>query len=88
MTPGDRSFVIRVTIVCLALMFVTMVGAMVLGLFRVEADHDRIVSILTPTFYSISGIFIGIATTLVLGQRPPGSPPPPPPPLPGDDVDH
>lgn len=79
MSPGDRSFVIRVTVISLAAVFLTVVGAMILGLFRVEADHDRIVSILTPTFYSVSGIFIGIATTLVLGQRPPGAPPPPPP---------
>lgn len=65
MNEKDRSFVIRVFVVTLAVSSLAVVIALLIGLFNPIVDNNRIFSILTPISHQVTGALISILSALV-----------------------
>jgi undecaprenyl pyrophosphate phosphatase UppP len=52
----------------LCVVVVSMVGAMLIGLFDNDISNDKIFEAITPAFQTIIGGFIGLITGIKLGQ--------------------
>lgn len=65
---SDRSFVIRIAAVVLALVVVGMVFVMLTGLFHPNVDNDKIFGILGPAFQMIIGCLVGLLGGMRLGR--------------------
>lgn len=53
----------------LCLVVVSMVGAMLVGLFDSDISNDKIFEVITPAFQTIVGGFIGLITGIKLGKN-------------------
>ena len=53
----------------LCLVVVSMVTAMLVGLFDNDVSNDKIFEVITPAFQTIIGGFIGLITGIKLGQN-------------------
>lgn len=65
MSPSDRSFVLRVIVVVLAASALSVVFALLAGLFHPAVDNKMIFQILTPMSQQISGALISILSGLI-----------------------
>jgi undecaprenyl pyrophosphate phosphatase UppP len=52
----------------LCMVVVSMVGAMLIGLFDNDVNNDKIFEAITPAFQTIIGGFIGLITGIKLGH--------------------
>jgi undecaprenyl pyrophosphate phosphatase UppP len=52
----------------LCIVVVSMVGAMLIGLFDNDVNNDKIFEVITPAFQTIIGGFIGLITGIKLGH--------------------
>ena len=52
----------------LCMVVVSMVGAMLIGLFDNDVNNDKIFEVITPAFQTIIGGFIGLITGIKLGN--------------------
>ena len=52
----------------LCIVVVSMVGAMLIGLFDNDVSNDKIFEVITPAFQTIIGGFIGLITGIKLGN--------------------
>ena len=52
----------------LCIVVVSMVGAMLIGLFDNDVNNDKIFEVITPAFQTIIGGFIGLITGIKLGN--------------------
>jgi undecaprenyl pyrophosphate phosphatase UppP len=52
----------------LCMVVVSMVGAMLIGLFDNDVNNDKIFEVITPAFQTIIGGFIGLITGIKLGH--------------------
>ena len=66
-TPIVSIITITVTIT-LCLVVLSMVGAMLVGLFDKDINNDKVFEAITPAFQTIIGGFIGLITGIKLGQ--------------------
>jgi undecaprenyl pyrophosphate phosphatase UppP len=53
----------------LCVVVVSMVAAMLVGLFDNDVSNDKIFEVITPAFQTIIGGFIGLITGIKLGQN-------------------
>jgi undecaprenyl pyrophosphate phosphatase UppP len=53
----------------LCVVVVSMVAAMLFGLFHDDVSNDHIFEVITPAFQTIVGGFIGLITGIRLGQN-------------------
>jgi undecaprenyl pyrophosphate phosphatase UppP len=53
----------------LCVVVVSMVVAMLVGLFDSDISNDKIFEVITPAFQTIIGGFIGLITGIKLGQN-------------------
>jgi hypothetical protein len=53
----------------LCVVVVSMVGAMLIGLFDSNINNDKIFEAITPAFQTIIGGFIGLITGIKLGSN-------------------
>ena len=53
----------------LCVVVVSMVAAMLVGLFHDDVSNDKIFEVITPAFQTIVGGFIGLITGIKLGQN-------------------
>lgn len=68
----DRSgFIFRVVTITLAVILVSVVVAMLYGLYDPRVDNHEIFTILGPAFQTITGCFVGILGGRALGKGPP-----------------
>lgn len=65
MSEKDRSFVLRVVVVVLAVSVLSVVFALLAGLFNPIVDNKMIFQILTPMSQQVSGALISILSGLV-----------------------
>jgi diacylglycerol kinase len=54
--------------ITLALILVSMVGVMLVGLFNPAIDNTKIFEAITPAFQTIVGGFIGLITGIKIGS--------------------
>jgi len=52
----------------LCIVVISMVGAMMIGLFDSNINNDKIFEAVTPAFQTIIGGFIGLITGIKIGQ--------------------
>jgi undecaprenyl pyrophosphate phosphatase UppP len=52
----------------LCMVVVSMVGALLIGLFDNDVNNDKIFEVITPAFQTIIGGFIGLITGIKLGH--------------------
>ena len=52
----------------LCIVVISMVSAMLIGLFDKDINNDKIFEAITPAFQTIIGGFIGLITGIKLGQ--------------------
>jgi len=64
----SNSITISVTLT-LCIVVISMVGAMLIGLFDSNINNDKIFEAITPAFQTIIGGFIGLITGIKLGQN-------------------
>lgn len=62
-----QSITIMVT-VTLCLVVISMVGALVAGLFTPNVDNEKIFEAISPAFQTIIGGFIGLITGIKIGS--------------------
>lgn len=55
--------------VTLCIVVVSMVAAMLVGLYHDDVSNDHIFEVITPAFQTIVGGFIGLITGIKLGQN-------------------
>lgn len=53
----------------LCVVVISMVAAMLVGLFDNDISNDKIFEVITPAFQTIVGGFIGLITGIKLGQN-------------------
>jgi undecaprenyl pyrophosphate phosphatase UppP len=53
----------------LCLVVISMVGAMLVGLFDNDISNDKIFEVITPAFQTIIGGFIGLITGIKIGKN-------------------
>lgn len=54
--------------VSLAIILLSMVGVMLIGLFHDRVNNDKVFEMLSPAFQTIVGGFIGLITGIKIGQ--------------------
>jgi len=59
--------VILVT-VCLAIILISVVGVLLIGLFNEKVNNEAIFKIIEPSFNTIVGAFVGLLGGLQLGK--------------------
>jgi undecaprenyl pyrophosphate phosphatase UppP len=52
----------------LCVVVISMVGAMLIGLFDNDISNDKIFEVITPAFQTIVGGFIGLITGIKIGS--------------------
>ena len=55
--------------ITLAIILLSMVFVMLLGLFHAEVDNTKIFEAITPAFQTIVGGFIGLITGIKIGEK-------------------
>lgn len=65
MNEKDRSFVIRAFVITLLLCSVSVVVALLLGLWEQAIDNDKIFAILQPLAQQVNGAVISILSALL-----------------------
>ena len=60
MTDADRSFVIRLFAIVLAIAVLAMISTMLIGLFTPNVDNEKIFGILGPSYQMIIGCAVGL----------------------------
>ena len=63
------SWVTMAVTATLCVVVVSMVAAMLVGLFHDDVSNDKIFEVITPAFQTIVGGFIGLITGIKLGQN-------------------
>lgn len=53
----------------LCVVVISMVGAMLIGLFDNDISNDKIFEVITPAFQTIVGGFIGLITGIKIGSN-------------------
>lgn len=76
MNEADKSFVVRLAAVVLAIVIVAMVGTLLIGLFEPKVDNDKIFGILGPSFSTIIGVFVGVLGGMRMSSTTPSPEPP------------
>lgn len=66
----QQTFIYRVVVITLAAILVSVIGAMLYGLFDSHVDNKEIFAILGPSFQTIVGCFVGILGGRALGNKP------------------
>ena len=61
-------WILRVTVLTLAMLMVAVVGALVFGLFNDSVDNDKIFELVGPAFNTIVGAFVGLLGGLSLNN--------------------
>lgn len=56
----QTTFIFRVVVVTLAAILISVIAAMLYGLFTPAVDNKEIFAILSPAFQTIVGCFVGI----------------------------
>jgi hypothetical protein len=54
--------------ITLCIVVISMVGAMLIGLFDNDISNDKIFEVITPAFQTIVGGFIGLITGIKIGS--------------------
>ncbi len=67
-TLDTVEWILRVTVVTLAMIMLAVIGAMLVGLFFKEIDNSEIFSIIGPAFNTIVGAFVGLLGGLSLNN--------------------
>jgi hypothetical membrane protein len=62
-------YVTLIATVTLAIILLSMVFVMLIGLFRAEVDNTKIFEAITPAFQTIVGGFIGLITGIKIGEK-------------------
>jgi hypothetical membrane protein len=57
-----------VATVSLAIILLSMVAVMLIGLFHDKVDNNKVFEILSPAFQTIVGGFIGLITGIKIGE--------------------
>jgi hypothetical protein len=65
----DSPFILKAVTVVLATILLSMVGAMLYGLFDTRVDNARVFAIIGPAFQTIVGCFVGILGGRALGKK-------------------
>jgi len=55
--------------VSLAIILLSMVAVMLIGLFHDKVNNDKVFEMLSPAFQTIVGGFIGLITGIKIGQN-------------------
>ena len=61
-------WILRVTVVTLAMIMMAVIGALMFGLFAKDVDNTEIFSIIGPAFNTIVGAFVGLLGGLSLNS--------------------
>ena len=61
-------WILRVTVVTLAMIMMAVIGALMFGLFAKDVDNTEIFSIIGPAFNTIVGAFVGLLGGLSLNN--------------------
>ena len=61
-------WILRVTVLTLAMLMVAVVGALMFGLFNESVDNDKIFELVGPAFNTIVGAFVGLLGGLSLNN--------------------
>ena len=61
-------WILRVTVLTLAMLMVAVVGALMFGLFNDSVDNDKIFELVGPAFNTIVGAFVGLLGGLSLNN--------------------
>jgi hypothetical protein len=61
-------WILRVTVLTLAMLMMAVVGALVFGLFTDTVDNDKIFELVGPAFNTIVGAFVGLLGGLSLNN--------------------
>lgn len=64
------AWILRVTVVTLALIVTTTVGVLLYGLFNERISNDQIFQMLSPAFNTVVGAFVGLLGGLSLNRAP------------------
>jgi hypothetical protein len=68
MTKDKLSAYVTLTATCtLTIILLSMVGALLIGLFNPMVDNTKIFEAITPAFQTIVGGFIGLITGIKIG---------------------
>ena len=62
-------YVTLIATVTLAIILLSMVFVMLIGLFHTEVDNTKIFEAITPAFQTIVGGFIGLITGIKIGEK-------------------
>lgn len=68
-TPTLITYISIAVTITLCLVVLSMVGAMLVGLFDKQVSNDKVFEAITPAFQTIIGGFIGLITGIKLGQN-------------------
>lgn len=60
MNDQDRRFLLRVAAITLAIVLVGVVTVMLYGLFDPKVDNEKIFAMISPSFFTIVGCFVGV----------------------------
>ena len=63
------SYVTLIATTTLALILLSMVGVLLVGLFNEKVDNLKIFEAITPAFQTIVGGFIGLITGIKVGEK-------------------
>lgn len=66
---NQPTFIFRVVVVTLAMILVSVIAAMLWGLFTPSVDNKEIFAILSPAFQTIVGCFVGILGGRAIDKR-------------------
>ena len=66
----ESPFIFRVVTVTLAIVILSVVGAMLVGLFDPRVSNDEVFKILGPAFQTVVGVFVGVLGGRALGKSP------------------
>ncbi len=64
-----NEFVTRVVVCTLAVIVVSVVAVLLIGLFDPAVDNDKIFAIIGPAFYTVVGAFVGVLTGKHLADK-------------------
>lgn len=62
----DTKFIFRVVTVTLAVVILSVIGALLVGLFHNDVDNKEIFAILGPAFQTVIGAFVGFLSALAI----------------------
>lgn len=65
----NESFVLRVVTITLAIVVLSVVGALLIGLFDPLVSNDDVFKILGPAFSTVIGVFIGVLASKRLRKK-------------------